>query len=255
MNTVVFDYSEVIHIRPPNNAYCMDCMEAMKQMQDKAFELAIVDPPYGIGETAKRALTRARATSKWNNAKPVIYVGNDEWDNEPPPKEYFDELFRVSANQIIWGANYYPQYLTRSMGWIAWYKKGQNPNSDFSDCEFAYTSFWRASKLFDFPWVGFGAVNAKEIRIHPTQKPVALYEWLLRNYAKPGDKILDTHLGSGSSRIAAYNMGFEFVGYEIDPYYFAAQEERFQAHISQVRFSDLKEEEQPEQIGLFEEVT
>ena len=145
-----------------NIAYNMDCMEYMKTLPDKAFDLCICDPPYGIGETAKKALSRARATTKWKSAKPVHYVGNNKWDDAPPPKEYFDELFRVSKNQIIWGANYYPQYMKRSMGWIAWYKKGQNPNSDFSDCEFAYTSFWRAAKLFDFPWVGFGAVNAGE---------------------------------------------------------------------------------------------
>ena len=161
--------------------YLMDCMELMATLPDKSIDLAIVDPPYGIKETAKKALTRARKTSKWKNAKPVIYVGNNEWDNNPPSKDYFNELFRVSKNQIIWGANYFPEHLSRSMGWIAWYKKGQNPNCDFSDCEFAYTSFWRASKLFEFPWVGFGAVNAREIRIHPTQKPVALYKWLLSN--------------------------------------------------------------------------
>ena len=220
---------------PISETYNMDCMEYMKTLPDKAFDLCICDPPYGIGETAKKALSRARATTKWKSAKPVYYVGNDKWDDAPPPKEYFDELFRVSKNQIIWGANYYPQYLKRSMGWIAWYKKGQNPNSDFSDCEFAYTSFWRAAKLFDFPWVGFGAVNAREQRIHPTQKPVALYKWLLSNYAKPGDKILDTHLGSGSSRIAAYDMGFDFYATELDKDYFCAQEKRFKNFKSQLK--------------------
>ena len=119
------------------------------------------------------------------------------------------------------------------MGWIAWYKKGQSPNCDFSDCEFAFTSFQRASKFFDFPWVGFGAVNAHEVRIHNTQKPVALYQWIYRNYAKPGDKILDTHLGSGSSRIAAYDAGLDFVGYEIDQTYFDLQQQRFDAHTAQ----------------------
>ena len=221
-----------------SETYNMDCMEYMRTLPDKAFELAIVDPPYGIGETAKKALTRASRTAKWKNARPVEYVGNDEWDNEPPNEDYFNELFRVSKNQIIWGANYYPQYMKRSMGWIAWYKKAQNPNSDFSDCEFAFTSFWRAAKLFNYAWVGFGAVNAGETRIHPTQKPVALYEWLLTNYAKPGDKILDTHLGSGSSRIAAYNLGFDFVGCEIDKDYFDAQEQRFAAHAAQTSLFD-----------------
>ena len=209
-----------------------DCMEVMRRYPDKYFDLAVVDPPYGIGENPKKALTRATATRKWKNAKPVHYVGG-EWDNKRPDKEYFTELFRVSKNQVIWGANYFTPYLPPSMGWIAWYKKGQSPNCDFSDCEFAFTSFNRASKYFDFPWVGFGAVNAKEIRIHNTQKPVALYRWIYQHYAKPGDKILDTHLGSGSSRIAAYDAGLDFVGCEIDKAYFDLQEARFEKHTSQ----------------------
>ena len=231
--------------------YNEDCMVGMARYPDKYFDLAIVDPPYGIGETAKKALTRARATEKWRNARAVCYKGNNKWDDVPPPMEYFDELFRVSKNQIIWGANYYPQYLKRSMGWIAWYKKGQSPNSDFSDCELAYTSFWRALKLFDFPWVGFGAVNAKEKRIHPTQKPVALYKWLLTNYAKPGDLILDTHVGSASSLIACHDLGFDAVGFELDPDYYQASLERLQKHQRQIRF-DLPEPEPDklEQMGL-----
>ena len=210
----------------------MDCMEYMRTLSDKAFDLAVVDPPYGIGENPKRALSRAGSTSKWKNAKPVHYVGS-EWDNERPSAEYFAELFRISKNQVIWGANYFTQYLPPSMGWIAWYKKGQTPNCDFSDCEFAFTSFNKASKFFDYPWVGFGAVNAKEIRIHNTQKPVALYRWIFQHYAKEGDKILDTHLGSGSSRIAAYDAGLDFVGCEIDKTYFDLQEERFSAYAAQ----------------------
>ena len=210
----------------------MDCMEALRQMPDNAFDLAVVDPPYGIKENPKRALTRARSTARWKNAKAVRYAGGD-WDNTRPAPEYFAELFRVSKNQIIWGANYFTDCLPPSMGWIAWYKKGQSPNCDFSDCEFAFTSFQRASKFFDFPWVGFGAVNAHEVRIHNTQKPVALYQWIYRNYAKPGDKILDTHLGSGSSRIAAYDAGLDFVGYEIDQMYFDLQQQRFDAHTAQ----------------------
>jgi len=232
---------QVLSESPKIIFYNGDCMVFMKDLPDKAFDLAIVDPPYGIGETAKKALSRARATTKWKSAKPVHYVGNDKWDDAPPPKEYFDELFRVSKNQIIWGANYYPQYLKRSMGWIAWYKKGQNPDSDFSDCEFAYTSFWRAAKLFDFPWVGFGSVNAGEQRIHPTQKPVQLYRWLLKNYAKPGDTILDTHLGSASSAIASYREGFDFTGIELDEDYYHASIERFKRETAQVSlFSNVQ---------------
>ena len=207
-----------------NQVYNMDCMTGMKDIPDNYFELAIVDPPYGIGENPSRALGRARSTKKWKNARPVVYKGG-EWDIRPPA-EYFIDLFRVSRNQIIWGGNYFVQHLAPSMGWIAWYKKGQNPNCDFSDCEFAFTSFNKASKFFNFPWVGFGARNAGEIRIHPTQKPVALYKWLLSNYAKPGDKILDTHVGSGSSIIACLDMGFDYMGFEIDADYYKAMQDR-----------------------------
>ena len=213
--------------------YNEDCMKGMKEFPDKYFDLAIVDPPYGIGENPKRALSRARPTSKWKNPTPVVYGGCD-WDNERPKKEYFEELFRVSRNQIIWGANYFVEHLMPSMGWIAWYKKGQTPNCDFSDCEFAYTSFNRASKFFNFPWVGFGAVNAKEKRIHPTQKPVKLYEWILRNYAEPGYKILDTHVGSASSLIACKRLNFDFVGFEIDKEYYRLACERIARETAQM---------------------
>ena len=215
-------------------AYCMDCMEAMREMPDKAFELAVVDPPYGIGITQSGRLKKYNANSR-------------KWDAAVPCDEYFSELYRVSANQIIWGGNYFGLRPTR--GFIIWDKK-QPQDVSFASCEFAWSSFDVSAKTFYY-----SALQQADTRIHPTQKPVALYEWLLRNYAHPGDRILDTHLGSGSSRIAAYNLGFDFVGYEIDRDYFDAQEKRFREHISQVRFSDLKEEEQPEQIGLFEEVT
>jgi site-specific DNA-methyltransferase (adenine-specific) len=217
-----------------------DCMELMARTPDKYYELAIVDPPYGIGEGAKKALARARSTPKWKNAKAVIYTGG-EWDSCRPPAEYFQELFRVSKNQIIWGANYYPEYLSGSMGWIAWYKKRQNPNSDFSDCEFAFTSFQKASAFFDFPWVGFGAVNAKELRIHPTQKPVALYKWSLSRYAKPGDKILDTHGGSGSICIACHDLGFDLDWIELDSDYYQAAVKRYKEHAAQGQLFDPKE--------------
>ncbi len=223
-----------------NKLLNIDCMVYMKDIPDNYFDLAIVDPPYGIGENPSRALGRSRSSKKWRNAKPVIYKGND-WDNERPPAIYFKELFRVSEEQIIWGGNYFVEYLKSSMGWVAWYKKGQTPNADFSDCEFAYTSFWRASKLFNFPWIGFGAVNAKEKRIHPTQKPVALYKWLLKNYAKPGWKLFDSHSGSGSFRIAAYDMGFDLISCEIDKDYCKDNEARFQNHIKQAELFDSKE--------------
>ena len=121
------------------------------------------------------------------------------------------------------------------MGWISWYKKGQNPTSDFSDCELAFSSFSRATKFFSYDWTGFGAVNAKEDRIHPTQKPRALYRWLLNNYAKPGMKLLDTHVGSASSLIEFEDAGFDYVGCELDPDYFAAANKRLNEYRSQLK--------------------
>ena len=209
-----------------NVAYNMDCMEAMKQMPDKARELAIVDPPYGIG--ASRA-TGTYAREATNYSKET----DKKWDTAPPPAEYFEELFRVSENQIIWGGNYMTNNLPPSKGWICWYKTDELKDRDFSEIELAYSSFNVAARHFEYrPFIRNGQ------RIHPTQKPVALYEWILRHYAKEGDKILDTHLGSGSSRIAAYNLGFDFTGYEIDKDYFDAQEERYQAHIAQTSLFD-----------------
>lgn len=220
---------------PINVAYNIDCMEYMKTLPDKAFDLAIVDPPYGIGfdgnTTVKGKSGKASTfTDKQHHIK-------KEWDVSRPAAEYFAELQRVSKNQIIWGGNYFADLLPPRKGWIFWDKKITNANNtNFSDGELAWTSFNCILRRFTYDWIGFGYLNnpQREKKIHPTQKPVALYEWILTHYAKPGDKILDTHLGSGSSRIAAYNLGFDFVGCEIDPDYFKAQEERFAAHTAQM---------------------
>jgi len=200
-------------------------MEAMAEMPDKAYELAIVDPPYGIGESSTGFESRGCSSPKWKRARPTIYAQKD-WDTEPPPKQYFDELFRVSKNQIIWGGNYFVKHLQPSMGWVFWDKR---TSGDYSDGELAYTSFGRALKMFVFTWSGFRK-GEPCARIHPTQKPVRLYEWLLKNYAKPGDRILDTHLGSGSSAIACDIMGFDFTGYEIDKDYYEAAKARLEQH-------------------------
>ena len=207
-------------------AYNSDCMEAMAQMEDNAFDLAIVDPPYGIGMAGGKRYDRpSRPNSYHTKTKHKL----KEWDNERPPIKYFKELNRVSKNQIICGANYFVEFLTPSMGWIYWGK--MEDESNFSDGELFYTSFNRALKSVYYHQ--FHKTNGGKTRIHPTQKPIALYKWLLKNYAKEGDRILDTHLGSGSSRIAAHEMGFDFTGYEIDKDYFDAQEKRFQNHIKQ----------------------
>jgi site-specific DNA-methyltransferase (adenine-specific) len=195
-----------------------DCMELMGRYPDGWFDLAIVDPPYGIGESGGKSRTRKKHKNKVKHLKKC-------WDNEPPNKEYFDELFRVSKNQIIWGANYFTNYLPPSMGWIFWDKQ---IGGDFSDGELAFTSFNRALKMFT-KWSGNNGVA----RIHPTQKPIDLYRWILDNYAKPDFKILDTHLGSGSHAIAAHYFGCELVASELDSEYYEASKKRFQLVTSQ----------------------
>lgn len=206
----------------------MDCMELMRQYPDKHFDLAVVDPPYGIGENGARGNV---ATKKWKNPKQSIHI-KKEWDKNRPDRIYFEELFRVTKNQIIWGANYYPEFLPASMGWIFWDKK--TGDSDYSDGELAFTSFEKALKKFEYLWSGFKK-QKPETRIHPTQKPVALYDWIFKNYAKEGQLILDTHLGSGSSRIAADRAGLNFVGCELDADYFAAHEKRWNEYKAQLK--------------------
>lgn len=221
-----------------NIAYNMDCLEAMRKMKDNEFDLAVVDPIYG--EVTGGGYT----TSKWDGkehhigkcAANEIAYHRAIWDMPKTPPEYFAELFRVSKNQIIWGANFFVESLPSSQGWIVWDK--QRPAGvTFSDCELAFTSFNVGLRIFRYMWNGMLQQNMKqkEQKIHPTQKPVALYSWIYQNYAKPGDKILDTHLGSGSSRIAAYDAGLDFVGFEIDKEYFDKQEERFAAYTAQTR--------------------
>jgi site-specific DNA-methyltransferase (adenine-specific) len=198
-----------------------DCMAVMARYPDKHFELAIIDPPYGIGEDGKSNHSRSKL------AVATQYAPKN-WDKSPPDKAYFDELKRVSKNQIIWGANHFISRIpVDSSCWIIWDKQR---SGDFADCELAWTSFKTAVRLFTYRWNGFqqGPTGRPiEKRIHPTQKPVKLYEWLLHNYAKPGQRILDTHLGSGSSAIAAHYYGVEFVGSELDTEYYDAAVKRF----------------------------
>lgn len=203
-------------------AYNMDCMEYMRTLPDKAFDLAVVDPPYGIGIDGQKS--RVCKNPKHNRKEHA----KKDWDTATPGESYFRELERVSKNQIIWGANYFVKHLEQGhKGWIVW-DKGQH-GLTMSDCELAYSTFDCPTRVI----VKNRVELLKDGTFHPTQKPVALYAWIFSRYAKPGDKILDTHLGSGSSRIAAYNAGLDFVGCEIDPDYFEAQEARFQAHAAQ----------------------
>lgn len=210
--------------------YNMDCMEGMKQFPDNYFDLAIVDPPYGIKMDGGKI-------GSDNLGSATDYIKKD-WDSSAPEEKYFDELMRVSKNQIIWGANHFiSRFCKDSSCWIVWDKDN---TGDFADCELAWTSFPSAVRKFKFRWNGMLQENMKnkEIRIHPTQKPVALYSWLLNKYAKPGDKILDTHVGSASSLIACHNLRFDYVGFELDPDYFYAASERLEQVKSQISIFD-----------------
>lgn len=226
--------------------YHADCMEVMRQFPDKHFDLAIVDPPYGIGEHGGKA--RSGYVLQRNGNKLFVRDGgyqNKNWDNEPPSCEYFAEIRRCSRNQIIWGANHFIDRIPcPSPAWIVWDKVNQG--TDQADFEMAWTSFKGAARKFDFMWSGMcqgspgngrvmqGNKALNEKRIHPTQKPVALYRWLLAKYAQPGQRILDTHLGSGSHAIAAHYAGMDFTGIELDADYFTAACERIQRETSQM---------------------
>jgi len=210
--------------------YNMDCMDAMKEMPNNAFDLAIVDPPYGIGESSNDNKSR----SKLGKSKDY---GSKDWDNKAPNMEYFKELKRVSKNQIIFGANHFIENIPNSNSscWVVWDKV--NGENDFADCELAYCSFNTAVRKISLRWHGMlqHDMKNKQIRIHPTEKPIQLYKWLLMNYAKEGDKILDTHLGSGSIAIACHNLKFDLTGYELDAEYYEAATKRLKQHQAQQR--------------------
>lgn len=245
--------------QPISEVYNEDCMAGMTRYPDKFFELAVVDPPYGIGEDGSKNHTRGgkiKFGAKFGKTGPLAhskkykpYYGNDK---EAPGPEFFIELKRISKNQIIWGANHFiSNNPIDSPAWIVWDK--MNGANDFADCELAWTSFGCAVRKFEFKWNGMlqGNMKDKENRIHPNHKPITLYKWLLTNYAKPGDKIIDTHLGSGSSRIAAWDMGFDFYGWEIDNHYFGEMQKRFETHISKPVLFAPSEMYQFEQQELF----
>ena len=206
-------------------------MKLMARYKDNHFDLAIVDPPYGIGMAG--TLGKASKKTKGFSFKAKEYE-QKEWDNETPKQEYFDELFRVSKNQIIWGANYFTDKLPIIKNYIFWYKKGLSNDSKFNEGELAYLSKGR-TRMVDIWWNGFGVINSGEKRNHPTQKPVKLYEWLLMNYAKQGGKILDTHLGSGSIALACHNLGYDLTACELDKEYFEASQKRLKQHQAQLR--------------------
>ena len=205
----------------------IDCMEYMKTIQDKHFDLAIVDPPYGLGDKLK---PRGGMIGKYGS---FDGMGKHSWDNQPPSKEYFGELKRVSKEQIIWGANYFIENLTNTQCFIVWDK--QNGGNPMADCELAWTSFKnKVARIYSgHIFKGIGCTNYKSI--HPTQKPVLLYKWILQNFAVQGMKILDTHGGSMSSAIACHNMGFDMVLCEIDREYYKLGVKRYHDEIKQLK--------------------
>ena len=193
------------------NLYNQDCTEAMAGFDNNQFDLAIVDPPYGIGISSNPVRQQHK---------------KKQWDNSIPSKKYFKELFRISKNQIIWGGNYFD--LPPTQGFFIWNKK-QPHDFSLAMCEYAWSSIQKPAKMWSL------SVLKEKRKIHPTQKPVELYEWLLINNAKEGNKILDTHLGSGSIAIACHNLGYELEGYELDKDYYIAAKKRLQEHQSQLR--------------------
>lgn len=233
---------------PTNVAFNIDCMEYMKTVPDKYFDLAVCDAPYGDGSASgcEDTSLRFHTGDRWDKylvkQPPTETTSNRfggrfekygavtslDWD-VAPPKEYFDELFRVSKNQILWGGNYFDLPPTRCF--IVWYKTNI-PLEGFSmaPVEYAWTSFSENAAMFQYS----SKRDEKSGAFHPTEKPIALYDWIFSRWAKPGDKILDTHLGSGSSRIAAYNAGLDFVGCEINAGYFEQEEARFEAYTAQM---------------------
>ena len=191
-----------------------DCLQYMATLEDNSFDLAVVDPPYGININKSGRLGH--------------YGGQKDWDNKTPNQKYFDELIRVSKHQIIWGGNYFINYLSPTSCFLIWDKK-QPQDLSFAQCEMAWTSYKSSAKIFVF------RPHQIKNRIHPTQKPIQLYQWIFDKYAKKGMKILDTHLGSGSSAIAAHDSGLDFVGIELDADYFQAAKERLETHQQQLR--------------------
>lgn len=205
----------------PSVVYNEDCVAGLKRFSDNYFDLAIVDPPYGIDWMQQ--IQNPNTKANWKQYE------NKEWDKQTPTDEYWEQLFRVSKNQIVWGGNYMTDKLYPSSCWLIWDKMQEFSGAVF---EMAWTSFKSPAKAFRMSRV---EAYANQNKIHPTQKPVRLYDWILNNYAKEGDLILDTHIGSGSSRIACNKGGFNFTGFEIDKDYYEAQEKRFKDFVSQLR--------------------
>jgi len=249
----------------PPGLYNMDCMAAMKQFPDGFFDLAVVDPPYGINVTGRHKASvlvggGGRAFGGKSHGKPKRDGTIPTWaskfyhpfdDTAPPDEGDFRELSRVSKRRIIWGGNFFLDYLGAASCIIVWDKKRRG--MDQADCEIAWTNLPGQNRIFDWKWNGMlqQDMKNKEERIHPTQKPVALYEWILQLYAKPGMKILDTHAGSASSLVACHRAGLDAWGYEIDETYYTRAKTRLESEQAQVNIMDLmREEQQNDQLEI-----
>jgi site-specific DNA-methyltransferase (adenine-specific) len=214
-----------------SDVYLMDNMELMAKYEDNYFDLAVVDPPYGIGFGEFNRTNKASNGERYKADK----YKNSNWDDGIPSDEYFSELMRISKNQIVWGGNYFPYLWKNGCKAFVYWHKG-NPVPNFADGELAWTSFNKVAKQIDYRYYGNleGKTSASD-KIHPTQKPVALYDWIFKNYATEGMKILDTHLGSQSSRISAHKNKMHFVGCELDSDYFNDGNKRFDNYVSQLK--------------------
>lgn len=214
---------------PVNQIICGDAIEVLRTLPDQSIDLVLTDPPYGIGEAA------GKNKSRGNRHFPGTDFGNLTWDNKRIPDEYIHEIIRISKNQVIFGGNYYADILPASSCWIIWDKQ---INGDFADCELAWTSFRSAVRKFTWRWNGMlqQDMKNKEIRVHPTQKPVALGAWIIKKYSKLEDTILDPFCGSGSFLIAAHNLGRKYLGIDLNPDYVRMAEERLAPHLAQRRF-------------------
>lgn len=211
-----------------NKIICGDCLEVMRQMPDKCVDLVLTDPQYGIGEARNDNSSRSCLAQSKD-------YGCHSWDDSIPEPEYFSEMVRVSKNQIIFGGNYFIESLSNSPCWLVWDK--DNGDNDFADCELAWTSFKSAVRKFKYRWQGMlqEDMKHKEKRVHPTQKPLALFEWILNLYSKPTDIILDPFLGSGTTVAACINLKRQYIGIEISPEYCAIAEERIRQATRQTR--------------------
>jgi len=215
-----------------NKIYNEDCLETMKRMEDNYIDLVLTDPPYGIGEAKGRNKSRGKIAVAKD-------YGTHDWDNEIPSKEIFDEMFRISKNQIIFGGNYFVEYLTNSSCWIVWDKDN---TGDFADCELAWTSFKSATRLKKHRWNGMlqEDMSNKEYRFHPTQKPLPLFKWILNSYAKPGQLVYDPFLGSGTTAVACKDLGMNYIGSELSLEYCDIAESRLAQGILPIFSSNVE---------------